>query len=65
MFFDQVFSTMVLATTVLGVTDPSNANPGGLAPLLIGLAAATMGLCFGSNAGLVKKWNTKFFHTIF
>lgn len=51
MFFDQVFSSAVLANTVLAVTDPFNANPPGMAPLLIGLAATTMGLCFGANAG--------------
>lgn len=51
MFFDQVFTTMVLAVTVLATIDPCNANPGGMAPLLIGLSATTMGLCFGDNAG--------------
>jgi len=51
MFFDQVFTTMVLVSTIMAVIDPRNANPGGMAPLLIGLAATTMGLCFGANAG--------------
>jgi len=33
------------------VTDKRNANPGGAAPLLIGLAACTIGLSYGANGG--------------
>ena len=51
MFFDQVFGSMIVATTVLAVTDPYNANPPGMAPLFIGMAAGTMGLSYGTNAG--------------
>lgn len=51
MFFDQVFGSAILATTVLAVTDPFNANPPGMAPWFIGMSATTIGLSFGSNAG--------------
>jgi len=54
MFFDQVAGGAVMGTTVLAVTDPFNANPAGkagMAPLIIGTAAGTMGLSYGSNAG--------------
>jgi len=51
MFLDQIFSTMILVVTVLSVTDPENEIASGIGPLIIGLSATTMGLCFGSNAG--------------
>ena len=37
--------------TVLAVTDPKNANPKGLAPLIIGLTVAALALSYGSNGG--------------
>merc|ERR1719402_774360 len=51
MFLDQIMGAAILVTTVFSTTDPYNANPPGMAPLLIGLSATAMGLAFGSNAG--------------
>jgi len=51
MFLDQVLGSFVLVTTVFSTTDPKNANPPGMAPLLIGLSATSMGLAFGPNSG--------------
>jgi len=51
MFFDEVLGAGVLVTTVFSTTDPFNANPPGMAPLLIGLSATAMGLAFGPNSG--------------
>ena len=51
MFFDQVVGAAILVTTVFATTDPFNANPPGMAPLIIGLSATAMGLAFGPNAG--------------
>lgn len=51
LFFDQVIGTWILITVIFSVTDKRNANPGGAAPLLIGLAACTIGLSYGANGG--------------
>ena len=51
MLFDQMTGTWILASSVLAATDPNNAKPGGMTPLVVGLAAATVGLSYGSNAG--------------
>jgi len=48
---DQVFTTMIFVSTVFAVVDPKNTNPKGLGPLLIGLAAAALGMAFGANGG--------------
>jgi len=55
MWFDQVVGTTVLILGIMAMTDGKNANPGGLAPLTIGLTATTVGLTFGANAGSVTK----------
>ena len=55
LFADQLFTTSILVLTVLAVTDPNNANPKGLAPLIIGLTVAALALSFGSNGGFVYK----------
>ena len=44
---------MILVTTVFSSTDPYNANPAGLAPLIIGLSVTAMGLAIGANGGSV------------
>jgi MIP family channel proteins len=51
-FTDQIIGTALLMMVVLGVGDPRNeswAKP--LAPLLIGLLVAVIGMAFGFNAG--------------
>ena len=64
MFFDEVLGAGVLVTTVFSTTDPFNANPPGMAPLLIGLSATAMGLAFGPNSGYVFKY-TKYIRIFF
>ena len=53
MLVDQVMGSAILATTVLAVTDRRNNNggPQGMAPLIIGLSATTVGLSYGANSG--------------
>lgn len=51
MFFDQIVGTAVLMLGIMAMTDSKNANPGGVAPLCIGLTATAVGLTFGANAG--------------
>ena len=51
LFADQFFTTAILAITVLAVTDPHNARPKGMAPLIIGLAVAALALGYGANGG--------------
>ena len=48
---DQMTGTWILVSTMLAATDPYNAQPGGMTPLVVGLAATTVGLSYGSNAG--------------
>lgn len=53
MLVDQIIGSAILATTVLAVTDKKNndGGPQGMAPLIIGLSATTVGLAYGANAG--------------
>ena len=51
MLLDQMTGTWILVSTMLAATDPYNAQPGGMTPLVVGLAVTTVGLSYGSNAG--------------
>jgi len=53
LLIDQIIGSAILATTVLAVTDKRNndGGPRGMAPLIIGLSATTVGLSYGVNAG--------------
>ena len=51
MLFDQMTGTWILVSTMLAATDPYNAQPGGMTPLVVGLAVTTVGLSYRSNAG--------------
>jgi glycerol uptake facilitator protein len=51
-FIDQVIGTGFLVMFVLALTDRRNQAPrSNLAPLLVGLAVAAIGISFGANAG--------------
>jgi glycerol uptake facilitator protein len=51
-FIDQVVGTAFLLMFVLALTDRRNQAPrSNLAPLLVGLAVAAIGMSFGANAG--------------
>jgi glycerol uptake facilitator protein len=51
-FIDQVVGTAFLLMFVLALTDDRNQAPlSNLAPLLVGLAVAAIGMSFGANAG--------------
>ena len=51
-FLDQVVGTAFLLMFVLAITDTLNQAPrGNLAPWIIGLAVAAIGMSFGANAG--------------
>src|SRR5919198_1325505 len=51
-FIDQIVGTAFLVMFVFALTDRLNLPPGvNLAPLLIGLAVAAIGMSFGANAG--------------
>ena len=51
LLMDQIFSTGILVFTIFAPTDPKNARPKGMAPLLIGLSATAIGLSFGAHSG--------------
>ena len=53
MLLDQILGSAILTTTVLAVTDKRNndGGPKGMAPLIIGLSCATVGLSYGANSG--------------
>ena len=51
MLLDQMTGSWILVSSMLAATDPYNAQPGGMTPLVVGLAAATVGLSYGANAG--------------
>jgi len=49
---DQIVGTMFLVIFVFALTDPLNQAPrANLAPLLVGLAVAAIGMSYGANAG--------------
>lgn len=49
---DQIIGTMFLIILVFAVIDTANQSPkGNLAPLVIGLVVAVIGMSFGANAG--------------
>jgi glycerol uptake facilitator protein len=51
-FVDQIVGTAFLLVFVLALTDERNQPPkSNLAPLLVGLAVAAIGMSFGANAG--------------
>jgi MIP family channel proteins len=51
-FVDQVVGTAILMAVVMAVTDARNAPPAsGMAPLIVGLLVAVIGMSFGFNAG--------------
>jgi glycerol uptake facilitator protein len=51
-FIDQIVGTAFLLMFVLALTDERNQPPrSNLAPLLVGLAVAAIGMSFGANAG--------------
>lgn len=51
-FIDQFVGTMLLMLVVLAISDARNAPPAaGMAPLIIGLLVAVIGMSFGYNAG--------------
>ena len=51
-FIDQIVGTAFLLMFVLALTDERNQPPrANLAPLLVGLAVAAIGMSFGANAG--------------
>jgi glycerol uptake facilitator protein len=51
-FIDQIVGTAFLVMFVFALVDRLNLPPGvNLAPLLIGLAVAAIGMSFGANAG--------------
>ncbi|HVL67542.1 MAG TPA: MIP family channel protein [Vicinamibacterales bacterium] len=51
-FIDQVVGTGLLMLVVLAITDARNAPPAaGMAPLIVGLLVAVIGMSFGYNAG--------------
>jgi glycerol uptake facilitator protein len=51
-FIDQIVGTAFLLVFVLALTDERNQPPkANLAPLLVGLAVAAIGMSFGANAG--------------
>jgi MIP family channel proteins len=51
-FIDQVVGTALLVGVIFGITDERNAPPtAGLAPLIVGLLVAAIGMSFGFNAG--------------
>lgn len=54
LFFDQIIATWILLTVIFAVTDNRNTNPGGLAPLLIGLAAVGIALSYGTGGGAIN-----------
>ena len=51
MLLDQMTGTWILVSTMLAATDPYNAQPGGMTPLVVGLAVTAVSLSYGSNAG--------------
>ncbi|CBY11513.1 unnamed protein product [Oikopleura dioica] len=69
LFFDQIIGTWILITVIFTVIDAQNVNPGGLAPLLIGMAAAVSGLAYGANGGgainPARDFGPRLFATIF
>ncbi|HVF90501.1 MAG TPA: MIP family channel protein [Blastocatellia bacterium] len=49
---DQIVGTALLMLVILAITDARNNAPSAnLAPLIIGLLVAVLGMCFGFNAG--------------
>lgn len=51
-FVDQVVGTAALMAVILAITDARNAPPAsGMAPLIVGLLVAVIGMSFGFNAG--------------
>ena len=51
-FVDQVIGTALLVLAVFALTDERNQPPkGNLAPLVVGLLVAAIGMSFGANAG--------------
>lgn len=51
-FIDQFVGTMLLMLVVLAISDARNAPPAaGMAPLILGLLVAVIGMSFGYNAG--------------
>jgi len=69
LFLDQIIGTWILITVIFTVIDAQNVNPGGLAPLLIGMAAAVSGLAYGANGGgainPARDFGPRLFATIF
>ncbi|ACU53820.1 MIP family channel protein [Acidimicrobium ferrooxidans DSM 10331] len=51
-FIDQVIGTFFLLLFVLAITDATNSGPGSnMAPFLVGMAVAAIGMSFGTDAG--------------
>lgn len=51
-FIDQIVGTMMLMLVIFAVSDARNAPPlGGMAPLIVGLLVAAIGMSFGFNSG--------------
>ena len=51
-FLDQVIGTMFLILFILAITDNKNIGPqGNVAPFIVGMAVAAIGMSFGVNAG--------------
>ena len=51
-FIDQVVGTALLMAVILAVTDARNSPPAsGMAPVIVGLLVAVIGMSFGFNAG--------------
>jgi len=51
-FVDQVVGTALLVAVIFGITDSRNSPaPAGLAPVVVGLLVALIGMTFGFNAG--------------
>jgi MIP family channel proteins len=50
-FIDQVVGTALLVGVIFGIGDRRNAPPAGLAPLIVGLLVAAIGMAFGLNTG--------------
>ncbi len=51
-FIDQVVGTMMLMLVIFAVSDSRNAPPlGGMAPLIVGLLVAAIGMSLGFNSG--------------
>jgi len=50
-FIDQVVGTALLVGVIFGITDRRTALPAGLAPPIVGLLVAALGMAYGVNCG--------------